>query len=219
MLVFQNPHLLDGDFVQFNQTLALRNTLVDEYGIEVLHIRQANQLIYGGIVTNVAFLVSICLTPLLGCHAKHGYIQYVSLVGLDDACLLRSHLFGDYIAFDGIGVYAVVDFRKFSLGGPAYLLLFFLFKALELLNKIEFERDAYRRAKFKGNVPKGICSTIFPFFNDNSNSTSLFNPLRNAQDEIWQTGLHSKVVKFDHFKIGVVYHLPRTEKLYGVTVA
>ena len=194
-------------------------TLVDEDGIEVLHIRQANQLVDSGIVAYVAFLVCICLSPLLGCHSEHRHVEYICFVGIYDACLLRSHLFGDDVAFDGIGVYAVVNLGEFPFGRPSNLPLFFLFKALELLNKIEFDRDAYRRATFKGNVPKGICSTIFPFFNDNSNSTSLFNPLRNAQDEIWQTGLHSKVVKFDHFKIGVVYHLPRTEKLYGVTVA
>ena len=35
--------------------------------------------------------------------------------------------------------------------------------------------------------------------------------------KIGHTSLHSKVVKFDHYEIGIVYHLPCTQELDGVS--
>ena len=110
MVVFQYLHLLDGNLIQLNQSFALGQALVNEHGIEVLHVRQANQLIDSGIVTDVAFLVCIRLPPLFGSHAEHRYVEHISLISINDACLLGSNLFRNDVALDGIGVYAVVDF-------------------------------------------------------------------------------------------------------------
>ena len=52
---------------------------------------------------------------------------------------------------------------------------------------------------------------------DDAYSIGLFNPLANAHYKIWKSCLHFKVVKFDHFEIGIVYHLPRPKKLDGVS--
>ena len=38
----QYPHLMDGDFVQFDEAFALRNSLGDEHRVQVLEIRQTN---------------------------------------------------------------------------------------------------------------------------------------------------------------------------------
>ena len=99
-----------GYLIQLDKSFTLSHALLDENSIEVLHIRQANQLIDSGIVTDIAFLVCIRLPPLFGSHAEHRYVEHISLVGVNDACLLRCHLFGDNIALDGIGVNPIVDF-------------------------------------------------------------------------------------------------------------
>ena len=52
---FQYLHLPDGDPVEPDETLALRYALLDEYGIEVFHIREAYQLVDRGIVADVPF--------------------------------------------------------------------------------------------------------------------------------------------------------------------
>ena len=39
VVVFQDTHLMNGNFVQFYQSFWLRNTLVDEHSIQVLHVR------------------------------------------------------------------------------------------------------------------------------------------------------------------------------------
>ena len=119
IITFQHLHLLNGNLIQLYQSLALRQALVDEHGIEVFHVRKANQLIDCCIVAYVALLVSIRLSPLLGSHAEHSHIEHICLIGIDDACLLRCHLFGDDIALDGIGVNPLVDFGEFPLGRPS----------------------------------------------------------------------------------------------------
>lgn len=47
----------------------------------------------------------------------------------------------------------------------------------------------------------------------------LFDPSLGGQNKAVQTGLFSKPIEFDGFKIGVVELLPDAEKLYGVAVA
>ena len=37
--------------------------------------------------------------------------------------------------------------------------------------------------------------------------------------EVGKTGLHSKVVKFDHFEIRIVNHLPSSKELNGIACA
>ena len=58
-IVFQNLHLLNGYLVEFYEAFALRHTVVDEHGIDILHVREADELVYDGIVSNVAFLFRI----------------------------------------------------------------------------------------------------------------------------------------------------------------
>ncbi len=36
--ILQNFHLLNGDFIQFNQSLCLRQTIMNKNGIQILHI-------------------------------------------------------------------------------------------------------------------------------------------------------------------------------------
>ena len=42
IITFQHLHLLNGNLIQLYQSLALGQALVDEHGIEILHIRQAD---------------------------------------------------------------------------------------------------------------------------------------------------------------------------------
>ena len=52
--VLQHAHLLDDYPVEFDEPFSLRHALSDEYGIEVFHVRQADQFVDGGIIADVA---------------------------------------------------------------------------------------------------------------------------------------------------------------------
>lgn len=53
----KNAHLLYGDLVQSLETLRLRDAFVYHNGIDTLHIGDANQLVYCGVVTLIAIEV------------------------------------------------------------------------------------------------------------------------------------------------------------------
>ena len=55
--VLQHGHLLDSNLVEFLETLALRQTFIDEDSVEILHITQTNQLIDSCIVSDIAFIL------------------------------------------------------------------------------------------------------------------------------------------------------------------
>ena len=73
--------------------------------------------------------------------------------------------------------------------------------------------------KLESDVLVGVCATVSSFFDYDTDGIGSFNPFRRTQDETRQTRLLSKVVKFDHFKTGIVNRLPRTQKLNGISVA
>jgi len=51
----QDLLLLDGNLIEFHKPFSLWNTIIDEHGIDILHIRQAYQFVDCGIVANIAF--------------------------------------------------------------------------------------------------------------------------------------------------------------------
>ena len=53
--VLQHLHLLDSDLVEFYKSLALGDTVVNENSIDILHVREADEFIDGGIVADIAF--------------------------------------------------------------------------------------------------------------------------------------------------------------------
>ena len=59
LIVLQHSHLLDGNLVKLNQSLALWQPLVNEDSIEVFHVGEADEFVDGCIVTNVSFLVGV----------------------------------------------------------------------------------------------------------------------------------------------------------------
>ena len=75
-IVFQYLHLLNGYLVELHESFALGHTVVDEYGIDIFHVREANKLIDGGIVTDIALevwiglaLAIIPIAPVRSIHA------------------------------------------------------------------------------------------------------------------------------------------------------
>ena len=73
--------------------------------------------------------------------------------------------------------------------------------------------------KLKSNISVGICTAIFTFFYCKAYCICFFNPLCSTKHKAWQTCLHFKVVKFDHFKIGVIYLFPSAQILQSVPVS
>ncbi len=56
---FENTHLMDGNLIQFHQSLGLRHSLLNEHRIDVLHIGKAYKLVDGGVIADVSFEVRI----------------------------------------------------------------------------------------------------------------------------------------------------------------
>ena len=160
LIVLQHSHLLDGNLVELDQSFALWQLLVDEEGVEIFHVGEADDLVDGCIVTNVSFLLGVGFAPLFGGHAKHGYVEHVCLMGIDDACLLRGHFFGNDVALDGVCMYAVVDFGQFTSGRPSDLPLLFLLKTLEFLDDVYFELGTYLHCELKCNIFMSVCAAI-----------------------------------------------------------
>ena len=110
----------------------LRKSFSYEYGIQILHVREANQFVHRGIVADVSFQVGMRIAPFEGSEAEHGNVQHIGFAGVDAGSLLWCDFCRDKVLFDSIGVDAVIYFRQFSLGTPAQLREFLLLKALEL---------------------------------------------------------------------------------------
>ena len=85
----QHIHLLDSNCVEFLQSVALRNIVVYQYGVDIFHIREAYQFIDSSVVAYIAFQVGVGFTPVFGCHSEQGYIQYVGFAGINNRSVLR----------------------------------------------------------------------------------------------------------------------------------
>ena len=57
----QHAHLLYGNPVEPDEAFALRQALADENGIEVLHVRETDEFVDGGVVADVVLAVGIGL--------------------------------------------------------------------------------------------------------------------------------------------------------------
>ena len=101
---------MDGYVVELHKTFALRYTLVNEDGVNVLHIREADKLIDSGVVADIAVEVWVGIAPLLGSHTKHRHIEHICFLCINDARLHWGHLLRNQMALDGIGMNTVVDF-------------------------------------------------------------------------------------------------------------
>ncbi len=124
--VFQHLHLLNGYPVETDKPLVLREPIVDEHGIQVLHVRETNQFVDGCIVADVAFQVWVCITPFEGGDAEHGYVQHIAFAGIDSRGLLGCYFDWDEILLDSVGMDSVVYLRQLSFSAPANLRLLLL---------------------------------------------------------------------------------------------
>ena len=153
------------------------------------------------ITNSLIWLNGICLYAQ---SSFFGPVPVSQLVSIDDTGLLLTHFLRNQMALDGICMDAVVDFREFTLGCPAYLLLLFSLQSLELLDEVQFEFHRHPVGKLKGNVRTGIGATIATGLRDKPNCIGSFNPLSGRQGEGIQSGLAPKPLEFEGVKIGVV---------------
>lgn len=109
-------HLLNGYLVQPFQALGLGQSAFNEDGVQVFHVGETDELIDGGVIANVAFIVGVGISPLAGCHAEQGHVEHIRLIGIDKRGLAGRNLGGNEIVLDGIRVDPVVDFGEFALG-------------------------------------------------------------------------------------------------------
>lgn len=88
--VLNNFHLLYGYPVGVDDSVRLCHSVVNLYGIHVLHVLQTHQFVDGDIITDITLLLRILFPPFPCRHSKHRYVEYISLVGiLHDGLLTR----------------------------------------------------------------------------------------------------------------------------------
>ena len=117
---------------------------------------------------------------------------------------------------------AVVDLGQSALEIPAEFepVVFFVFEALELLDEIKLEFRAEPGSEFEGDVLVGVgSSTVTPGARLKSNSSRGFDPLPGSQRKAVESGLLSKGLEFETFKIRIMDLLPNTNEFEGVAIA
>ena len=55
IIVLQYTHLIDDNLIEAHKAVALWHALINENGIDILHVGKANQFIDRGIVADVSF--------------------------------------------------------------------------------------------------------------------------------------------------------------------
>ena len=218
-IALQYLHLLNGDSIELYKPFTLRHLLVDECGIEILHIAQSDQLVDGSIVTDIAFQIGILFTPHLRGSAEHGNVQYVGFIGIDDVRLLRGHFGGNQVLFDSVGMDAVIDLEQFAFGTPAELRLFLLFQSPKFLDGVQLGLYGNPARKLERNILIDIGSAVTTLFGNDTDCVRVINPFLRRQGKGIQTGLLSKPLEFEGFEIRIVQTLPNFEMLDCVSVS
>ena len=202
--VFQHLHLLNRYPVETDEALALRESFGDEHGVQVLHVREANQLVHRGIVAHVAFQVGVRVAPFEGSDAEHGYVQHVGFAGIDARGLLRGDFRWDEVLLDGISVDAVVYLREFPFGAPAQLGLLLLLEALEFTHQIYLEFGTNPHSKLKRDVLVRISAPISSGFCLNTDGMGFLHIFFHADFETVQSCLVSNCGEFAIIKIRII---------------
>ena len=106
---------MDCDFVEAFETLGLGNAILDHHRIEILHVRDADELIDVRIVALIALLVGMLRLPLLMCLAEESDIEDIRLVRVDNAQLRPRDRRWNEMLPNGVRMNAIVDFRQLPL--------------------------------------------------------------------------------------------------------
>ena len=65
IVILQYLHLLYGNLIKLDEPFRLRDALVDKHNVEVLHIRETDKFVDGGIVTDIALQLGNSFTLIL----------------------------------------------------------------------------------------------------------------------------------------------------------
>ena len=113
---------------------------------------------YSGWITTYSDLVTLLL-----CF----FVLLYSMSQIDIAKFeaLAESFRNNNVIFDRVGMYAVIDFGKFSLYRPAELLLFVGFQTLKFFDNVQIDFRRYPRSKLQGNIFMRVrAAVIFPSF-------------------------------------------------------
>lgn len=183
-----------------------------------LKIGKNSQFVDTCIVTYVCCFCEfrVCLPPLFCGTSEEGNVEEISFVCVGEpfgvfgiVCL------GKYVIFDRVSLNKIAGFGKEAFGTSFDLLraVFICLEPLIFFDEVEFERRTDCRTKFKGRY---LCVRMSPRNGRVRHKVLLhwfFNPFSHTEREHGKSGLHSKVVEFDHFKVRVVEKFPCSEKL------
>ena len=151
---------MDSNCVEFFQPFGLREFVADEMGVEILQVRETDELGNVRIIPDISFEARVLLAPLFCTHAEQGHVKHIGfgcVYGIDlRLCQFRR----DQVFLYGIGMNSVVDLCEIAPDIPAELPPLFLFEALEFLDEVEFELNGDPRCEFKGDILMGECAAV-----------------------------------------------------------
>ncbi len=95
---------MDGDCIQLYQPPGLGNILADEVGIEILEIREADQLRDIGIIPDIPFFIRVAVAPFFCGEAEERHVEEIGFGCIHPVDLRCAEFFRDQILFDRVSV-------------------------------------------------------------------------------------------------------------------
>jgi hypothetical protein len=204
---------VDRDCIQFCQPLGLENIFANKMRVEVLKVREADQLRDIGVIPDIPFFVRVVVAPFFCREPEESHVEKIGFGCVHPVDLGLLELFRDQVLFDRVRVNPVVDLCKVTPDIPTQLFAFLIFESLEFLDEVEFEFHRDPGREFKRDILVSIGTAMSSGFRNNPPGVCHLNPLFRSQGETIETGLFSKPVELDGIKIRVVELLPDAEKL------
>ena len=192
---------------------------MDHDGIDIFHVRDADELVDGGVVALVALERRVGGLPLLVRHAEECHIENIRFARVDDVHLCAGDLRRDEILLYGVGVDAVVDLRKLPLCRPPDQLLLLRLKPLKLLDDVYLELGGNPHCELESDVLVRVGAAISPRLGDKADGVCAFGELLHADLEGVEAGLVSNCGEFAIIKLRIVHLLPDADILERIAVA
>ena len=96
----EQGHLVDRDCIQLHQPPGLGNLLFNEVGIEILKVREADQLRDIGVIPDIPFFIRVAVAPFFCGEAEERHVEEIGFGCIHPVDLRCAEFFRDQVLFD-----------------------------------------------------------------------------------------------------------------------